>query len=82
MRNKERRFAAHGFGIRLIQAAFRQRIERGGGFIQKDEGRVAIQRAGKQQLLHLAAGKFHAIIKNCAAKLAVHPLRQGGDFLP
>ena len=54
--------AAHGFVERLLHGGFGFGVERGGRLVEKQDRRIAHQRAGDRQPLALAARKRHAVL--------------------
>lgn len=50
-------------------------VERGGGFIQDDEGRILVQSPRDGDLLRLSAGDGHAVLVQLLIQRRVQPLR-------
>ena len=69
------------FAILLVDVALGDGIERGGRFVQHEDGRVLIERTGQHQPLQLAAGKLLCVFIHFFHQVGVHAMGQGADLV-
>ena len=61
----------------LVDVVLGNGVQRGGGFVQRQDRPVFVQRPRQHQPLGLPAGKFYAVLVHLAAQLGVQPVGQG-----
>ena len=78
--NRNHGFAVHHFVQAFLNGGFHFGIQRAGGFVQQQDGRVFQHHAGDGDALALATGKFHAAFADVRViTRAAFRVRQVGD---